>query len=123
MNRRAGLALRQPGMGIGSLCASPQSAFYTPTLTGGQSKKIGSYLDTNSVFSGDAPHSLSQTFYISKTRTNSSSLAPNSTVVKIVGPLANGKMGVLPAQTIVKQGGRVFIRGTVAPNPCVGKEF
>ena len=41
----------------------------------------------------------------------------------IVGPLANGKIGVLPAQTIVKQGGKVFIRGTVAPTPCSGKEF
>ena len=84
--------------------------------TGGQNNvKAGVYPDRVSIPNGAT---LSQTFWISKNRINSTSLAPDSTQVPIVAPLANGTVGVLPAQTITNQNGTVFIRGTVATAKC-----
>ena len=98
-----------------------------PTVTGAQGSSKGVYDDRISAYPAvggwRAPRTLLQTFYISTTPTTSKSLAPNSTPVPIHAPLANGGTGVLPAQTIVKTGGRVLSRGTLAPGPCSGKEY
>jgi hypothetical protein len=38
-------------------------------------------------------------------------------------PLANGRTALLPSQTIVKEDGRVLVRGTRAPSTCKGQEY
>ena len=79
------------------------------TVAGDQSSVLGLYKDQNSIYKGE-PRTLSQQFYVSKTRTTSSSLAPGSVPVPIVAPLANGKPAILPSQTIVKENGTICLR-------------
>jgi len=97
-----------------------------PTHSGGQSEQMGRYNDSLSpVGSWTSPRTLVQTFFISKTPTSSSLLAPGSMAVPIKATLANGQTVTLPSQTIVKnQTGAILIRGTNTTTICTsGSEY